>query len=155
MRLVKVLKYVWIVGLLIVLLVTFQIKIPGMSLKSKGIILLSKYRALFPYIVAQAKVETGNFTSNVFLKNKNYFGMKLPKVRPTLAQPGLMSPEGNNYAAYGSESDSVVDLLMWFDYTKFPIAVESVEEYSKELKNRAYYGVAESSYTKNLKYWLT
>jgi len=109
-----------------------------------------------PYIIAQAKLESGNFTSRVFKTDNNYFGMKLPVKRPTVAAgPGLMSPEGNNYARYNSESDSVTDLLLWMEYTKFPVAVDSPEQYTMELKSRNYFGSSESAYLKNIKYWLT
>jgi len=130
-----------------------------MSLKSRAIILISKYRALYPYIIAQAKLETDNFTSPVFLKNKNYFGMKMPERRPTIAISGGSKAPANEgktpYAKYLTESDSVTDLLMWFEYTKFPTSVETVNDYARELKKRGYYGSTEISYVKNLKFWLT
>lgn len=155
MRLVKGAKLLLIIGLLILLLVTGQIVIP-MGLKSRVVILFSKYRALMPYIIAQAKLESGNFTSRVFKTDNNYFGMKLPVKRPTVAAgPGLMSPEGNNYAHYNSESDSVTDLLLWMEYTKFPVSVDSPEQYTRELKSRNYFGASEVVYLKNIKYWLT
>lgn len=126
-----------------------------MAIKARAVILLSKYRALYPYIVAQAKLETGNFTSRVFKENKNYFGMKMPRVRPTVAiQEGLKSPEGNNYAAYKSESDSVTDLLLWMEYTRFPVSVDNSETYVRQLKQRNYFGSSEISYLKNIDYWL-
>lgn len=127
-----------------------------MGLKSRAILLLSKYRALYPYIVAQGKLESGNFSSRVFKTNNNYFGMKLPTKRPTTAiGAGLMSPEGNNYANYSSESDSVQDLLLWMDYTKFPLAVEDSNQYVTELKKRNYFGSSAEAYLKNINYWLT
>jgi len=150
----KGLKFVLIIGLIVVLLVTGQLTIP-MGLKSRVVILFSKYRALMPYIIAQAKLESGNFTSRVFKTDKNYFGMKLPVKRPTVAAgPGLMSPEGNNYAHYNSESDSVTDLLLWMEYTKFPTSVNDSQEYTRELKSRNYFGVSETVYIKNINYWL-
>lgn len=82
--------------------------------------------------------------------------MKMPRVRPTVAiQEGLKSPEGNNYASYKSESDSVTDLLMWMEYTKFPTSVDSSETYVRQLKARNYFGSSEISYLKNIDYWLS
>ena len=156
MQFPKVLKPLLIVGLLIIL---FLLNRQPMGLKTKAIILLSKYRALYPYVVAQAKLETANFTSNVFLKNKNYFGMKMPRVRPTVAIAGGLKAPSNEgatpYANYASESDSVTDLMLWFDYTKFPTSVNSVDDYARELKKRNFFGSTEISYVKNLKFWLT
>lgn len=36
-------------------------------------------------VLAQAKIETGNFTSKIFRENNNMFGMKLPGRRTTTA----------------------------------------------------------------------
>lgn len=150
----KVLKSVLIIGLLVILLLTAQLTLP-MGLKSRVVILFSKYRALMPYIIAQAKLESGNFSSKVFKTDNNYFGMKLPVKRPTVAAgPGLLSPEGNHYAHYNSESDSVTDLLLWMEYTKFPTVVYNSEVYVSELKSRNYFGSSETSYLKNINYWL-
>ena len=70
------------------------------------------YYTLYPEIVyAQARLETGDFTSNIFKENNNCFGMKLPKHRPTLAI-GL----NRHSAVYINWLDSVKDLRMWQDY---------------------------------------
>lgn len=132
-----------------------------MGLKSKFIVLLSKYRALLPFIEAQAKLETGNFTSKVYLKDNNMFGMKLPVKRPTVATKGLPSPGSeanggapNYYAHYLSDADSLRDLFLWMDYVNFPTTVKDSNQYAVELKNRSYYGADLVSYQKNLDYWL-
>lgn len=127
-----------------------------MSAKNSIIILFSKYRALMPYILAQSKLETANFTSKVFRENNNMFGMKLPRIRPTTATgAGLLSPEGNNYANYTSTAESLQDLFLWMDNTKFPLAVVDSEQYARELKQRNFYGVTQAQYLKNLNFWLT
>jgi len=70
------------------------------------------YYTLYPEIVyAQARLETGDFISNIFKENNNCFGMKLPKHRPTLAI-GL----NRHSAVYINWLDSVKDLRMWQDY---------------------------------------
>jgi len=115
---------------------------------------MSKYRALMPFILAQAKHETGNFTSNLYLKNNNLFGMKLPTRRPTVATKGLMSPEGNYYAAYSSDGESIRDLFLWMDYTKFPTMVKNANEYASELKQRAYFGDSLANYQNALNKFL-
>ena len=46
--------------------------------------LLLELNVRFPHIVlAQAKLESGNFKSRIFLENNNFFGMKEAKRRPT------------------------------------------------------------------------
>lgn len=58
-------------------------------------------------IVAQARLETGNFTSAIFRENRNAFGLKLPKVRPTLA-----TGEARGHATFASVDDSVRDYML-------------------------------------------
>lgn len=66
---------------------------------------------LYPDIVmAQAKIETGHFTSKVFRENHNLFGMKLPEQRNTTA-----IGEQNNHASYTSWRQSVIDYKLWQD----------------------------------------
>jgi flagellum-specific peptidoglycan hydrolase FlgJ len=70
-------------------------------IKEKGI--------LHPDIVyAQAVLETGNFTSRIFRESHNLFGMKLPKIRPTVA-----TGERYGHATYCHWKDSVDDYLLW------------------------------------------
>ena len=61
-------------------------------------------------VMAQAKLETGNFTSKVFKENHNLFGMKLPKSRSTNALG-----EKNDHAYYISWVHSIRDYKLWQD----------------------------------------
>lgn len=62
----------------------------------------------FPKVVlAQAKLETGNYKSHVFQTKKNLFGMKLAKSRPTTGQGS-----GAGYAHYKSWKESVIDYAL-------------------------------------------
>jgi hypothetical protein len=154
MQYLKAFKPLLIIGLLPILLLIITMTSP-FNFMQRLIVIFSKYRALLPYMVAQAKLETGNFRSRVFRENKNYFGMKMPKVRPTKAiGDGLLSPEGNYYANFRSEADSIADLLLWFDYTKFPTSVTDSSQYVSELKRRGYFGSSETAYLKNINFWL-
>lgn len=119
------------------------------------IILLSKYRALLPYIIAQAKLETANFSSSVYRANKNYFGIKWIN-RPTQknAVRGLLSPEGNFYASFKTDLDSLIDLLRIFEIKAMPLKVKDGNEYATALKDRGYFTAGLESYQKNLNYWL-
>lgn len=58
--------------------------------------------------LAQARLETGNFTSKIFRENKNMFGMKLPRLRKTTA-----IGEQNSHAKYTSWVQSLVDYKLW------------------------------------------
>ena len=61
-------------------------------------------------VLAQARLETGNFTSKVFRENNNLFGMKLPRVRNTTA-----IGEQNSHADYASWRQSIADYKLWQD----------------------------------------
>lgn len=107
-------------------------------------------------LISQAKVETGNFTSNVFKTDNNAFGMKMPSVRKTTASRKstiVMKSEGSTpYAHYESLADSVKDVLLWLKNFKINIdAIPNVEVYAATIKNKGYFGAALSDYQKGMK----
>ena len=58
----------------------------SLSFKDELLTLIFKLRLEHPDIVfAQAKLESGNFNSQIFRENNNLFGMKMPWNRPTVA----------------------------------------------------------------------
>jgi len=59
-------------------------------------------------MVAQSRIETGWYTSPIFIHNKNLFGMKLPERRETTA---IGSNRG--HAQYISWQQSVADYKLW------------------------------------------
>jgi uncharacterized FlgJ-related protein len=61
-------------------------------------------------VLAQAILESGTFTSNVFKTKNNLFGMKVPGRRETTA----INKKG--YAAYRSWLDCVKDYKLYQDY---------------------------------------
>lgn len=81
-----------------------------------------------PHIVyAQAKLETGNFTSTIFRENNNLFGMKYvhdfksSRKRPTTAIGSKYS-----HAVYKHWKESVDDYLLWQQmFKKTPIEKEN------------------------------
>jgi uncharacterized FlgJ-related protein len=67
----------------------------------------------YPYIVlAQAKLESGNFDSDIFHQNNNMFGMKMPSQRPTTALGKNLS-----YAYFNTWICSIEDQKIY--YTKY------------------------------------
>jgi len=72
---------------------------------------LVKVGIAYPDVVlAQAKIETANFTSKIFRENNNMFGMKLPERRRTTAVG-----ENRNHAKYTSWIQSIIDYKLWQD----------------------------------------
>jgi uncharacterized FlgJ-related protein len=72
---------------------------------------LVKIGIAYPDVVlAQAKIETGNFTSKIFIENNNLFGMKLPERRETTA-----IGKNRNHATYTDWIQSIKDYKLWQD----------------------------------------
>ena len=76
--------------------------------------LLSLYNVPYKrYIIKQAILETGNFTSVIFMESHNLLGMKHPRVRPTTS-----IGTNRGHASYLHWTDSVIDYLLWLEYFK-------------------------------------
>jgi len=90
-----------------------------------------------PHIVfAQAKLETGNFSSTIFKENNNLFGMKYVKdFRQSKTRPTTAIGSKYSHAVYKHWKESVDDYLLWQQmFKKTPIAKE--EDYFKLLGKR-------------------
>jgi hypothetical protein len=59
-------------------------------------------------VLLQSKLETGYYTSDIFVNGNNLFGMKYPSYRPTIA-----SGTYKGHAKYFHWSDSVIDYALW------------------------------------------
>ncbi len=116
-------------------------------------------------IIGQARVESANYTSQVFKNNNNMFGMKY--VGQKLAQRGTLAPSNertagdvntNYYAKYASPQDSAKDVIERL-YTKTmggvtPAqlkAADSAETFSNLLKARGYFGGTATNYANAIK----
>lgn len=89
---------------------------------------LKELNVKFPYIVlAQAKLETGNFTSKIFKENNNLFGMREAKQRITTA-----AGTENNHAYYHSWQESILDYA--FYQCRYLSGINTEEQYFNYLK---------------------
>ena len=96
----------------------------------------------YPHIVlAQAKLESGNFKSKLFKNNNNIFGMKKARQRITSSQG-----ERNNYAYYRDWIDCVYDYAMY--QSNAMCEVNSESEYFAKLGARY---AEDSTYVSKLK----
>jgi uncharacterized FlgJ-related protein len=96
---------------------SFSYKVENVTTVSKNefnekklIALIDRLNIKFPHIVlAQAKLETNNFSSKIFKESFNLFGMKEAKVRINLAK-------GTQYghAFYNSWEESVYDYAFYY-----------------------------------------
>lgn len=108
-------------------------------------------------IVAQARYETGDYTSFVFRNNNNLFGMKF--VGQPLATQGTPAPksEGDYYAKYKTPVESVKDLVgRLYKRERKGIGYEQLRnvsdstEFANKLKQRDYFGVSAEQYARGL-----
>lgn len=84
----------------------------------------------FPHIVlAQAKIESGNFTSRIFIENNNLFGMKQARVRANLA-----TGTQHGHAVYESWKESLYDY--GFYYANYLSKLHTEEKYFDYINQR-------------------
>jgi flagellum-specific peptidoglycan hydrolase FlgJ len=122
-------------------------------------------------IVAQARLESGHYGSDVFKANNNMYGMKFVgqplATRGTLAPPSERSnscnqsnvcKDSDHYAKYKSPTDSAKDTIQrLYKITRKGVTFEQLrdskdaDEFAKLLKIRGYYGAIESEYARVLK----
>lgn len=77
--------------------------------KADFIELIKDCNIKYPHIVvAQAEIESGNFTSEIFRHNHNMFGMRMARTRITTAEK-----EVNGFAYYRDWKDCVYDYAMY------------------------------------------
>lgn len=88
-----------------------------------------------PHIVlAQMKLESGNYTSKLALENNNYFGMKQPRKRETTS-----IGEKNGYASYKSWVHSVLDYALWQkEYARSLTEVEYLDSLTTYAEDSSY-----------------
>ncbi|MBC8054079.1 MAG: glucosaminidase domain-containing protein [Sphingobacteriaceae bacterium] len=75
-------------------------------------------------VLAQARLETGNFTSDIFKENHNLFGMKVAGKRPTSAV-GIH----RGHAQYRDWKDSVIDYALFQSFIIAKLPKNNIEEY--------------------------
>ena len=122
-------------------------------------------------VVAQARFESADYSSNVFKNNLNTSGMKY--IGQPLATKGTLAPanerseacrnkgvcvNSDHYAKFSSVSDSAKDKIdRLYNKTMGGVTpqqlknVKTAEEFAALLKKRKYYGSSESEYARGLK----
>lgn len=111
---------------------------------AKVLSVLPEYDSDFQeFITAQAMHETGIFTSPLFLKYNNAFGMKQPTQRKTTSK-GISE---SGYATYASVEDSIADMDLYFQAKQYPDVFANVSEYVIKLKEKGYFEATLKSYT--------
>ena len=97
-------------------------------------------------ILSQAKLESGHFTSNVFINANNPFGMRPARVRRHRA-----CGQYNGYAAYESLAHAVEDYLLWMETVCIPLHIDSPESFVRFLLSKGYFEADETAYLRQLR----
>ena len=98
--------------------------------EEKLVELLKNCNIKFPYIIlAQAKLESGDFKSKIFKQNNNLVGLRKARRRLTTALS-----EKNGYAYYRDWVDCVFDIGMW--QSTFACNITSETEYFQILSEK-------------------
>lgn len=111
--------------------VTDTLTIHGEPFSEEALVeLMRNSNIKYPHIVlAQAKLESGSFTSKIFKQNHNMFGMRMPKQRPTTA-----IGEEDGFAVYRDWVDCLYDYSLYQAYTIQ--AVDDEAEYFARLEDK-------------------
>lgn len=117
--------------------------------------------ALSNLVTAQARHESANFTSPLFLSDNNAFGYDYTG-NANQVGPSLRSHGGNYYAKYSSLENSVDEIVDWIYRRaregKFPAnlaTIQSPNDYATLLKNSKYFEDDVTNYQNGLTRWLT
>jgi hypothetical protein len=108
-------------------------------------------------MVAQARHETGNFTSRFFRENNNAFGYAYYAGSYYQTGAGAVADNGQPIASYPDIEASTSEVVDWiyrrYRQGKFPdpATITTPEAYATALKNAGYYGDALSNYMAGLK----
>ena len=107
-------------------------------------------------IVAQARFESADYTSNVFKQNNNTSGIKF--VGQPNAVQGTLSPEGNYYAKFNTIQNAINDkIARIYNLTMKGVTPQQLKDstdaidFANKLKQRGYFGSSASEYASGLK----
>ena len=112
-----------------------------------------------PFAIAQNRLESDNYTSDLFLNYNNLNGYKYVAGSQYQSGQGPVSPEGDNYAAYACLEDSVQEQSAWwarraaagFDLT----TLTTTTAYVAELAAAGWFTSGQTAYLNRLNYCLT
>jgi len=146
----------WLISLLVLLLIILFLK-ERKAMGSPNKIAFEFYLKLkqlgfspelSKMIIAQAAFETGNFTSNIYKKNNNLFGMKLPEKRVTTA-----TGEKYGHAIYDTVFSSIQDYKYYYQEFGLPVGFNTIRDFVEELKEKGYFEAETEHYIKGVEYY--
>lgn len=101
--------------------------------------------------LAQAKHESANFTSNVFVTDNNPIGYKYYEGSLWQSGRGIKAPDGGYYAKFGSVQAAAYELADWINRRSGSFSgVQGTYDYALAMRNSSYYGASLSEYVAGL-----
>lgn len=145
----------WLVGLVIVWLLFLRGRNTSATPK-QTILKVLQGSGVSPqtseYWAAVSNHETGKWTSNLYLKYHNMFGMKQPYKRATLSiGPAKITENGNPFASFANDTDSVNDLVLYMKEFNYPLHFDSVDALVAFMKSKGYFADTIERYLKSVK----
>jgi len=103
------------------------------------------------FVVAQTAHETAGYTSNIFKKNNNLFGMKY-------AGQYNAAGEKNGYAYYNNYTQSIYDFIQWVQRRRAYLNINTfdlitLKQYTDWLKLNDYYEDSSTNYYNGCLRW--
>lgn len=127
---------------------------------NRSLVLATEYADYVDWLFAQAKHETANFTSRLYISDNNMFGMTEERRPNKFGTRGTAQPKKDSagkeiyYQRYNSDSESVLDMIEYLRRWKFPINFTTVERYVLQLKNNGFFGDSYENYLRGVKRFL-
>lgn len=133
-------------GLLIVLLASLTYHRQESRTETRNWLLQELVNRGFPlktakYLTAISSFETGFWTSALCKRYNNYFGFRQATIRETTATGTAL-----DHAMYNSRSDSVQDLILYWQYHSLPLDFGSLQELIGTLKQLRYFTIDYDTY---------
>lgn len=98
-------------------------------------------------LVAQARVESGNYTNNLYKRHCNLWSMRHPKKRNTTScGPYARAEKRNGYASFNSVESSTEDIVLYFANKRQPMRFTSTAGYVRWLKKKRFFEDTEARY---------
>jgi mannosyl-glycoprotein endo-beta-N-acetylglucosaminidase len=92
--------------------------------------LMKELKIKYPEVaLSQARLETGNFTSEIFRENHNLFGMKMAEKRPTSAI-GI----NRGHASYSNWKESVIDYALFQSFIIAKLGTVTKDSYRQHIQ---------------------
>lgn len=101
------------------------------------------------YIASQSAFETGNFTSKLFKRNNNLFGMTDASGR----ENKQLRVDSDGFGVYASPYTAILDFKDYYNFKKYWYSYGSLESYIGALKQNKYFTAPEDEYLNGVKFY--